>query len=102
MADAPKPRIFVDGLIIRSHQFANGGTNLNVSVKVDEMIAWLNKHRRESGWCKLVIAERRNPDERSTHYAYLDTWEPKPKTQADTPATASANPPPENPDNLPF
>lgn len=99
MADAPKKeRIFVDGLIIRAHQFANGGQNLNVAANVDRLIAWLNQHRRQSGWCKIVIAERRNPDEKSTHYAYLDTWEPKPKTQADAPPAA----PPENPDNLPF
>ena len=61
-------------MIIREHKFANGGTILKIGVKVDQLIEFLKGNQKESGWCNIIITRKQNPDEKSSHYATLDTY----------------------------
>lgn len=106
----PDP-IFVNGLVIREHKFANGGSVLKVSVLTDKLKAFLDGNTKPSGWCNIVISKNRNPTEKSTHYATLDVWEPKQQTDAPKPEKRPppvsdgnyANPPSEpSGDDVPF
>ena len=73
---------YLPGVWIREKQFSNGGSVLNVSVKresIPELVKLLNAAAAETGWARLVIASRKNPDEKSTHSIFVDTWKPTKK-----------------------
>lgn len=58
---------YLSGVWIREKKFANGGSVLNVSVKreaIATIAAQLEAMAKESGWARLVIASRKNPDEK--------------------------------------
>lgn len=68
---------YVNGIIIKEKTFDNGGTQLKISLKTDEVTAQL-KELNDNGWVNLIIARRKEPSETGiTHYSYVDTWKPK-------------------------
>ena len=70
---------YVNGMIIKQKTFDNGGTQLKVSVKVEELIKQL-KELDDDGWVNLIITKRKQPSDAGvTHYSYVDPWKPTKK-----------------------
>ena len=89
-------KVYINGIFIKAHTFANGGQVLNVGIKTDEFCEELQKHKSESGYTNLKIGERREPSETGiTHHCSLDTFEPSKNNEKKAPAK------PED-DDLPF
>jgi len=88
-------RIFADGFIIKRRENAPEFVIGNLSIKVDEAIAFLKKYEKK-GWVNLNLKKGRS----GNPYVELDTFEAKPK------GTGTAVPPaatePEEDGNLPF
>ncbi len=81
-----KEKVFINGIFIREYKFENGGSVLNVSCRVQDVIEELKKYEKPSGYVNLKIQEKRNPEEGgTTHYVELDTFEPKPVTNDSPP-----------------
>jgi|APSaa5957512493_1039668.scaffolds.fasta_scaffold58094_2 hypothetical protein len=73
----PEEKNYINGMIIKEKSFDNGGSQLKVSVKVDEFIEEL-KAINDKGWVNLIVSERKVPSDKGvTHYAYEDPWKPK-------------------------
>jgi hypothetical protein len=69
-------KTFINKCAIKEKVFDNGGRLLNAAFNVAE----LSRHANAEGWVRIVIAPRRQPDEKGkTHYAYKDEWQPKPQ-----------------------
>ena len=92
---------YINKCAIKEKVFDNGGRLLNAAFNVAE----LSQHANAEGWVRIVIAPRRQPDEKGkTHYAYKDEWEPKPQAKAQ-PRYGNAPPPSETEvvrDGVPF
>lgn len=69
-------KTYVDGLWLRERKFDDGGAILKVSVLAAKFTDFIKKHTKPDGFVNIVIAAKREPDEKNTHYAYLDTWQP--------------------------
>ena len=79
---------YINKCAIKEKVFDNGGRLLNAAFNVAE----LSQHANAEGWVRIVIAPRRQPDEKGkTHYAYKDEWEPTPQAKAQ-PQQAQAQP----------
>lgn len=94
-----EPKTYCDGIIIKTKRFDDGGEILKVSVKVDDLIAFLNKHN-SNGWVNLDIVKRREaggPKKDVTHSVVLNTFKPK-----DAPAQQQASAPTTSNNGLPF
>ena len=77
-----KDKQYVNGMIIKEKVFDNGGTQLKVSIKVDDLTKQLNEIK-DDGWVNLIVTRRKEPSDAGvTHYSYVDTWKPKKKAQA--------------------
>jgi len=72
-------KIFISGMFIKEKEFDNGGSVLNVGIKLDELMSNLSKHKKPNGYVNITISKTRNPkeDAQTTHYATLNTFEPK-------------------------
>ena len=92
-------RIFADGFIIKRRENAPEFVIGNLSVKVDEAIAFLKKYEKK-GWVNLSIKKGRS----GNPYIELDTFEAKPKGTSEAVPTAAPPPPvdPEEDGDLPF
>jgi hypothetical protein len=94
-------RIFADGFIIKRRENAPEFVIGNLSVKVDEAIAFLKKYEKK-GWVNLSIKKGRS----GNPYIELDTFEAKPKGDTgETVSKSAAPPPPVDPEedgDLPF
>ena len=67
---------YINGLVIKEKTFDNGGSQLRISVKVQELIEQLQAIE-ENGWANILISRRKEPSDKGvTHYAYEDTWKP--------------------------
>jgi hypothetical protein len=91
-------RIFADGFIIKRRENAPEFVIGNLSIKVDEAIAFLKKYEKK-GWVNLNLKKGRS----GNPYVELDTFEAKPKdaaASAASPAPAAAEP--EEDGDLPF
>jgi len=90
-------RIFADGFIIKRRENAPEFVIGNLSIKVDEAIAFLKKYEKK-GWVNLNLKKGRS----GNPYVELDTFEAKPKDTgaAVSPAPAAAEP--EEDGDLPF
>ena len=65
---------YIQKCSIKEHKFDNGDTILNMAVHVDELII----HKNSDGWVNLSICRRREKSDKGvTHYAKLNTYEPK-------------------------
>tara|TARA_R110001606_G_scaffold242992_1_gene390871 strand:- start:42 stop:326 length:285 start_codon:yes stop_codon:yes gene_type:complete len=89
---------YVNGLIIKEKVFDNGGTQLRMSVKTDDLIKQL-KEIDQNGWSNLIVSKRKEPSDAGvTHYSYVDTWKPTEKSGQ----TAGKKMVVEQDDDLPF
>lgn len=95
-------KVFADGFVFKGRnenapEFVIG----QVSVKVDEAIAFLRQHVK-NGWVNLEIKQARS----GSYYMELNTFEPKPKGDAEPKAAVSKPSKPsrkqEEEENLPF
>ncbi len=79
-----KQKIYVDEIWIDEKTFDDGGSFLKLGIKVDEFIVFLQKHKNEKGRVNLIVSKKRSQVEegKSTHYSYLDTWQPKGQSPA--------------------
>ena len=48
---------YVNGIIIKEKTFDNGGTQLKMSIKKDDVIQQLNE-LEDNGWVNLIISRR--------------------------------------------
>ena len=68
---------YVNGMIIKEKTFDNGGTQLKLSIKLEDFLKQI-KELDNDGWVNLIISRRKEPSETGvTHYSYVDTWKPK-------------------------
>jgi hypothetical protein len=63
---------FAKGFIFKRNANAPGFVVGNISVKVDEAIAWLQANQ-SNGWANLKVNQAQN----GNYYIELDTWQPK-------------------------
>lgn len=68
-------KVFADGFIFKRNENAPDFVVGNVSVKVDEAIAFL-KANQKKGWVNLNIKQSQG----GKYYTELDTWQPKEKS----------------------
>lgn len=69
--------VYAAGTWVRSHQFADGGEILKLSVLVDKFTEFLQANKKDDGFVNLVIQKKREPDDKSSHSVKLDNWVPK-------------------------
>ena len=95
-------KIYCNAFIIKSKRFDDGAEMLKASVKVDELVAFLNQHA-VNGWVNLDITRRREPGgpkKDITHSVTLNTWKPDnsaPRASSSAPLSVEDKPEP-----LPF
>jgi hypothetical protein len=77
---------YVNGIVIKERVFDNGGSQLKMSVKVEDFISQL-KEISDNGWANLIISKRKEASDTGvTHYVKVDTWKPDPnKSRATAP-----------------
>jgi len=100
-------KTYINGIFLKRKQFDNGGDLINASIKVDDFIAELQKHRNEKGYCNVVIQNRKEADKNGNNmYITLDTFTPKNSTEKQSNSlptyTTSEVIPEQIDDNLPF
>lgn len=78
-------KIFADGFIFKRHERTPEWVVGNMSIKVDEAIAFL-KNNTKNGWVNLGIKTSKE----GKFYIELDTFEPKGNAPASAPASAPA------------
>lgn len=86
---------YLNGVWIRSHRFPDGNEILNLSIsrdKIDEICAQLKQHGAATGWARLCIAQRKTPDNKSTHSIFFDSYQPK-KSESPKPKPGGDEPP---------
>ena len=67
-------RQYIQKCKIVEKTFDDGGSLLNVSINVAELVEIADP----TGWINLTIAKRREPSEKgATHYAYKNEFKPK-------------------------
>jgi len=69
-------KVFVDGLIVKRHENAPDYVLCNLSIKVEELIPFLQQHA-SNGWVNVQCKQGKS----GKLYAELDTWKP---THGDT------------------
>ena len=88
-------KIFADGFSFKRQENAPDFVIRRVSIKVDDAIAFMQKHQK-GGWVNLNAKYARS----GNAYLELDTFEPKGKS--DAPKAKPAPAPEEDGDVLPF
>jgi len=73
-------KVFADGFIFKRSENAPDFVVGNVSVKVDDAIAFLKEHQSK-GWVNLNIKQSQG----GKYYTELDTWKPKEKMDSSAP-----------------
>ena len=73
---------YINGIVLKEHKFADGGSLLKVSIKVDEFVQNLkscDNDRDFPEWVNTIIARRKTPSDKGiTHYMYEDEFKPDP------------------------
>lgn len=86
-------KVYVNSIWFEEKVFDDGGSILKASITVDELIAFLKANKNKEGKVNLVISKKKNIEpKKSTHYAYLDTWQPAQRTNAAGAKAPSAKP----------
>ena len=63
--------------------FPNGGSILNLGIKVSDLLEFAQRHVNERGYLNLSVQSRREIGKfGDTHTVSLDTWVAKPKAEA--------------------
>ena len=90
---------YVNGIVIKEKTFDNGGSQLKMSVKVEDFINEL-KAVEDKGWANLIVSRRKEASDTGiTHYVKVDTWKPDPNKTSSKPKVAVAT---GDDDDLPF
>ncbi len=75
---------YVNGIVIKEKAFDNGGSQLKMSIKVEDFISQL-KELSDNGWANLIISKRKEASDTGvTHYVKVDTWKPDPSKMGKT------------------
>lgn len=110
MPEQKPEKIFADGFYIEKKEIPNAPwIKASLSLKVSEVIPFLQMHEKKSGYVNLKLMESK----KGAYYLELDTWEPtKKEGRPDERDQASGNPhvatsmeyPEEdiNPEDIPF
>ena len=85
-------KIFADGFVFKRNEKAPDFVVGNISVKVEEAVAFLKQHTK-NGWVNLQVKNSQG----GKYYMELDTFEPKAQQQA-----PAQQPEPVNDGTLPF
>lgn len=86
----------------KQKRFDNGGSVINLGVKVADLIAFAQAHTNERGYLNLVISERREVGQYGdTHSVTLDTYVSQAKEPGGM-AGPALEPPPIPDDDIPF
>lgn len=81
MSTQTNEKVYVNSLWFEEKIFDDGGSILKVNAKADELVKFLKENKNADGYVKLVISKKKNIEPgKSTHYAYLDTWQPTNRT----------------------
>ena len=71
-----KEAVFADGMIFsRKREGAPDFVLGGVSIKVDEFVAFLQKHKKDDGWVNLDMLKPKDKDKRP--YFKLNDWKPE-------------------------
>jgi hypothetical protein len=73
-------KVFINGIFVREFKFENGGSVLNLSLRVADVIEELQKHEKSNGFAQFKIHSKREENVKqggTTHYVALDPYEPK-------------------------
>lgn len=89
-------KVFADGLLAKRKDNAPEYVIVNLSVKVDEFIAFL-RNNEKNGWVNIGVKRGRS----GNLYSELDTFQPKQRDGGDQPSQARNQPAPE-PQQSPF
>jgi hypothetical protein len=86
----------------KQKRFDNGGSVINLGVKVADLVAFAQAHTNERGYLNLVISERREVGQYGdTHSVTLDTYVSKAKEPGGMAGPALESPPISD-DDIPF
>lgn len=86
--------VYINKCSIKQHDFDNGGSVLNISVHVDELII----HKNKEGWVSLSVCKRREPsDKGATHYMKLNDFTPEEQVEGQVEEKTTSSD-----DDLPF
>ena len=86
----------------KQKRFDNGGSVINLGVKVADLVAFAQAHTNERGYLNLVISERREVGQYGdTHSVTLDTYVSKAKESGGM-AGPALDSPPISDDDIPF
>lgn len=77
-------KIFVDGMIVKRSPNAPDFVICNLSLKCDELVAFMRQHHKEK-WVNVQVKQSKG----GKYYAELDTWQPT-QGQAATAGIADA------------
>lgn len=101
MSQEQEEKIFAEGFVFKRNEKAPEFVIGRMSIKVDEAIAFLQKHE-DNGWTNLGVKQARS----GNYYVELDTFKPANDSAVDKqPAPKPAPAPPkaeEEQDDLPF
>lgn len=64
-------KIFVDGLIVKRNPNAPDFVICSLSLKCEELVAFMRKHHKEK-WVNVQVKQSKG----GKYYAELDTWKP--------------------------
>jgi len=82
-------KTFVKGIWIKEKTFTDWSV-LKTSIKVDDLIKFLEENKNEKGYVNFDIKKRKQASETGiTHNCELDTW--KPDTSQSTPESKTKN-----------
>lgn len=78
-------KVWAQGAFGTKKMFPNGGSIIQLDLKLTDFIAWANANVNDKGYVKLKISGSREPrlDERGNEKLNieLDTWKPTPQAQ---------------------
>ena len=95
-------KTYVNSIYFDELTFSDGNSILKASVKdINELIKFLKANANKDNSIKLVISKKKNQKEgSSTHYAYVDTWQPKNTSATSKPNSKTAKSSPQEEDPL--
>jgi hypothetical protein len=79
-------KIFADGFVFKRNEKAPDFVVGNISIKVEEAVAFLKQHTK-NGWVNLQVKNSQG----GKYYMELDTFEPKAQSQAPAQQTEPVN-----------
>ena len=72
-------KVFVEGFIFKRKDEAPDFVIGNISIKKDELIAFMEEHASEDGWVNISVKKSKG----GKIYSELDTWKPTKKKEVE-------------------